>query len=243
MKLHVYMSFIADDRRSLSNSIYLGNLIMETLALNTMEISTERDSEQSQDKLSGKQYWDAKWLSNATGWDIGYASPAICQYLDQYPNKNAALLIPGCGNAYEAEYLVENGFTNITLIDISPEAVKKIRHKFEHNPQVKVLAEDFFQHKGQYDLIIEQTFFCAISPNRRKEYAEKTASLLHEKGKIIGLLFDKIFEQQGPPFGGSSAEYRAIFNPYFQIKTMEKCYNSIAQRAGSEVFIILDKIQ
>jgi len=33
MKLHVYMSFIADDRRSLSNSIYLGNLVMETLDL------------------------------------------------------------------------------------------------------------------------------------------------------------------------------------------------------------------
>jgi hypothetical protein len=111
MKLHVYMSFIADDRRSLSNSIYLGNLVIETLDLNT-------------------------------------TSAAICQYLDQYPNKNAAILIPGCGNAYEAEYLVENGFRNIALIDISAEAVKKIHHKFEHNSQVKVLAEDFFQHKG-----------------------------------------------------------------------------------------------
>jgi SAM-dependent methyltransferase len=243
MQLQVYMSFIADDRRSLSNSIYLGNLVIETLDLNTMGISTEQDSEQSQDKLSGKQYWDAKWQSNTIGWDIGYASPAICQYLDQYRNKNAAILIPGCGNAYEAEYLVENGFTNITLIDISPEAVKKIRHKFEHNSQVKVLAEDFFQHKGQYDLIIEQTFFCAILPDKRKKYAKKTASLLHEKGKIIGLLFDKIFDREGPPFGGSSPEYKAILSPYFDIKTMEKCYNSIAVRAGSEVFIVLDKIQ
>ncbi|WP_205945819.1 DUF6266 family protein [Pedobacter hiemivivus] len=82
MQLQVYMSFIADDRRSLSNSIYLGNLVIETLALNTMEISTEQDS-------------------------------------------------------------------------------------------------------------------CAILPNRRKEYAEKTASLLHENGKITGLLFDKIIDREG----------------------------------------------
>ncbi|SDK14335.1 hypothetical protein SAMN04487898_106161 [Pedobacter sp. ok626] len=90
MKLHVYMSFIADDRRSLSNSIYLGNLVMETLDLNTRGISTEPDS-------------------------------------------------------------------------------------------------------------------CAILPKRRKEYAEKTAPLLHENGKITGLLFDKAFERESPPFRGSSS--------------------------------------
>ncbi|MNR68426.1 hypothetical protein D3C85_1929730 [compost metagenome] len=28
---------------------------------------------------------------------------------------------------------------------------------------------------------------CVVLPNKRKEYAEKTASLLHENGKIIGL--------------------------------------------------------
>lgn len=208
-----------------------------------MEIIKKEQDAEYQDKQPSKQFWDAKWQSNAIGWDIGYASPAICQYLVQYSNKNAAILIPGCGNAYEAEYLVENGFTNITLIDISPEAVKKIRHKFQHNSQVKVLSEDFFQHKGRYDLIIEQTFFCAILPNKRKEYAEKTATLLLENGKIIGLLFDKTFESQGPPFGGSPSEYKPVFSPHFKIKTMEKCYNSIAARAGSEVFIILDKIQ
>lgn len=208
-----------------------------------MGISKKEQDSEYQDKLSSKQYWDIKWQSNTIGWDIGYASPAICQYLNQYSNKNAAILIPGCGNAYEAEYLIENGFTNITLIDISAEAVKKIHHKFQYNSQVKVLSEDFFQHHGQYDLIIEQTFFCAILPNKRKEYAEKTASLLHENGKVIGLLFDKTFEGQGPPFGGSTSEYNPIFSPYFEIKTMQKCYNSIAQREGSEVFIILEKIQ
>lgn len=208
-----------------------------------METSKQEQNSEYQDKLFSKQYWDAKWQSNTIGWDIGYASPAICRYLDQYPNKNAAILIPGCGNAYEAEYLVENGFTNITLIDISVEAFKKIHQKFEYNSQVKVLSEDFFQHQGQYDLIIEQTFFCAILPNKRKEYAEKTASVLREKGKIIGLLFNKTFERPGPPFGGSTYEYKSIFTPCFKIKTMEQCYNSITPREGSEIFIILDKIQ
>mgnify|MGYP000888381523 CR=1 FL=1 len=187
-----------------------------------------------------QSYWNERWQKKETGWDIGQASPAITQYMEQYPDKNATILIPGCGNAYEAEYLIDNGFTNITLIDIAQQAVDSLKEKFSDTPQVKVLCDDFFTHEGSYDLIIEQTFFCAISPNLRTEYAEKTASLLNERGRIIGVLFDRQFEQ-GPPFGGSTKEYIPIFEPYFTIQKMDACYNSIPPRAKSEVFINLIK--
>ncbi len=186
-------------------------------------------------------YWNTRWNNRETGWDIGYASPAITEYMDQYPDKNAAILIPGCGNAYEAEHLVANGFTNITLIDIAQKAVDILKAKFAHIPQIKVLCEDFFLHKGSYDLILEQTFFCAIPPSRRNEYAAKTASLLSKKGKIAGVLFDTAFEKQGPPFGGCPCAYKPVFAPYFGIKLMDNCYNSIPPRAGTEVFINLVK--
>lgn len=188
-----------------------------------------------------KAFWNAQWESRNTGWDIGHASAAIKEYMAQYPNKKAAILIPGCGNAYEAEYLVANDFTNITLIDIAPKAVELLNAKFAGTPQVKIVCGDFFQHQGNYDLIIEQTFFCAISPGKRKAYAEKTASLLNRNGKIAGVLFNITFEKQGPPFGGSSGEYKSVFEPCFDIKTMDKCYNSIPPRTASEVFIILVK--
>lgn len=190
---------------------------------------------------TNQSYWDSKWKSNQTGWDVGKATPAITTYMAQYENKNSAILIPGCGNAYEAEFLVKNGFTNISLIDVAPNVVDKLKEKFASAPQMKVFCGDFFDHQGNYDLIIEQTFFCAIPPNRRKDYAEKMASLLNINGKIIGLLFNKIFENQGPPFGGSSNEYKVIFEPYFTIKVMDECYNSILPRANSEVFINLIK--
>lgn len=188
-----------------------------------------------------QSFWNFLWENKETGWDIGYASPAITEYMKQYPRKNDAVLIPGCGNAYEAEYLVKNEFSNITLVDIAPKAVEALKGKFSSSPQVKVLCEDFFQHKGSYDLMIEQTFFCAHQPARRKEYAEKAASLLKKNGKIIGLLFNKFFEKQGPPFGGDTHEYKTLFEPYFIIKTMENCYNSILPRENSEVFIILTR--
>lgn len=188
-------------------------------------------------------YWNKSWEQGETGWDTGFASPAITEYMAQYPHKDAAILIPGCGNAYEAEYLLENGFTNITLIDIAPKAVELLKEKFENSGRVKVICEDFFLHEGHYDLIIEQTFFCAVPVSRRKEYAEKTAALLNENGKLIGVLFDRTFEQQGPPFGGCPCEYKPVFEPHFHIKTMDPCYNSIPSRKSTEVFIHLIKKQ
>lgn len=188
-----------------------------------------------------QHFWNARWESKETGWDIGHASPAITEYMSQYHNKNAAILIPGCGNAYEAEYLVENGFNNITLIDIAPKAVELLKVKFAHIPQVKILCEDFFLHLGKYDLMIEQTFFCALPLVKRNDYAKKAASLLNKNGRIIGVLFDKTFERPGPPFGGNTGEYKTIFSPYFDIKTMERCYNSIAPRKEAEVFINMIK--
>src|SRR5690606_7045253 len=86
--------------------------------------------------------------SKKTGWDIGYPSPAITKYMDGIADKNTAILIPGCGNAYEAEYLIQQGFTNITLIDIAPLAVENLKKKFEGQSAISILCEDFFEHKG-----------------------------------------------------------------------------------------------
>jgi len=191
--------------------------------------------------MSDQSFWETQWKNGKTGWDIGFPSPAIAKYILDYPNKDAAILIPGCGNAYEAQFLLENDFTNITLIDIAPKAVEILKEKFKNNPGINILNADFFQHEGKYDLMIEQTFFCAINPIQRDEYAKKAAELLNEKGKIIGLLFNRVFEQPGPPFGGFEEEYQRVFEHYFLIKKMTLCYNSILPRKDKELFIHLVK--
>ena len=184
-----------------------------------------------------QSFWNKRWENNQTGWDIRQASPAIIAYMAQYVNKDDAILIPGCGNAHEAQWLLENDFTNITLIDIAPRAVAKLKEKYEKNQAVKVILSDFFEHQGHYDLIIEQTFFCAINPNLRQNYVAQSSALLKPNGKIIGVLFSVTFEKAGPPFGGNTSEYQQLFENHFIIKKLENCYNSIKPRANTEVFI------
>lgn len=185
-------------------------------------------------------YWEAQYEAKTTGWDLGQVSPPIQAYVDTIADKNSRILIPGCGNSYEAEYLLEHGFTNITVIDIAPTPVAVLKEKFKKNPNIQIVLGDFFEHQGKYDLIIEQTFFCALPPTMRQKYVWKMHQLLAEEGILAGLLFNRMFES-GPPFGGSKEEYQKLFAAAFDFIKMDLSENSIAPRANSELFINLKK--
>ena len=180
-----------------------------------------------------EQFWTDKYLDQSTGWDLGALSPPVKAYADQLLDKDISILIPGAGNAYEAEYLV--------VLDVSAEPLKNFQRRNPEFPSEQLVHQNFFDHQGKYDLIIEQTFFCALSPSLRGRYVEKMHGLLGQGGKLAGLLFDFPLTEQGPPFGGSLEEYTAAFSKYFAIKTMDRCFNSVKPRLGRELFIIFEK--
>ncbi|MBN8696095.1 MAG: SAM-dependent methyltransferase [Bacteroidetes bacterium] len=188
-----------------------------------------------------QEYWTKRYNDQETGWDVGEVSAPLKEYIDQLANKGLKILIPGAGNAYEAEYLYKQGFKNVFVIDISQEPLKNILKRSPDFPAEQLIHGDFFEHSNTYDLIIEQTFFCAIDPSLRANYAKKMAVLLNKDGKLAGVLFDDPLNTAHPPFGGNKAEYVKYFEPYFSFKTFDPCYNSIKPRAGRELFIILEK--
>lgn len=190
--------------------------------------------------LSAKA-WDNRYQNNDIGWDLGQVSPPLKKYFDQLENKDLKILIPGGGNSYEAEYLFKNGFKNVFVVDLSETALKNIQKRVPDFPASQLLNINFFDIDIKFDLIIEQTFFCAILPSLRQSYANKCHELLNDKGKIVGLLFDATLYNNRPPFGGSKAEYLKYFKDLYDIKIFEKCYNSVSNRKGKELFINLLK--
>ncbi|MBL7923901.1 MAG: SAM-dependent methyltransferase [Bacteroidia bacterium] len=184
-------------------------------------------------------YWNNRYREGSTGWDIGHPSTPLSHYIDQLTDPDMRILIPGCGNAWEALYLHEKGFRQVYLLDFAERPVTAFRTSHPGFPAEHILLEDFFSHHGHYDLVLEQTFFCAIDPEMRPLYAEKMAELIVPGGKLAGVLFNCIFEQAGPPFGGSKEEYEACFGRHFTIERMEPCLNSIPPRSGKELFVEL----
>nr|WP_317041739.1 methyltransferase domain-containing protein [Tenacibaculum agarivorans] len=190
--------------------------------------------------MDTKQYWSERYLENRTGWDLGAPSPPLQNYIDQLTNKSIKILIPGAGNSYEAEYLLNSGFTNTHVLDIANEPLTTFAERNPDFPKNQLHEADFFEFKGVYDLIIEQTFFCSFPPlpETRKTYAKKIHELLKPNGKLVGLWFDIPLtgDLEKRPFGGDKNEYLDYFSPYFETQTFEECYNSIPPRQGSELF-------
>ncbi len=189
-----------------------------------------------------KSFWEERYEQNKTGWNIGYISTPIKDYIDQLTDKNIKILIPGAGNSYEAEYLWNNGFKNVIVIDIAKQPLINLKKRVPDFPNKNLAHKDFFDLNDTFDLILEQTFFCAIDPLLRDKYVSKTHELLKNKGKLAGLLFDFELTNDGPPFGGSKKEYITRFSKYFKIKTLERAYNSIKPRQDRELFFIFDKL-
>ena len=187
-----------------------------------------------------KEYWTHRYQNNEISWDVGAPSTPLKEYIDQLKNKNIKILIPGCGNAYEAQYLFENGFRNVYVIDLSPIPLHNLKYRVPNFPKNQLLEGDFFDVTNQFDLILEQTMFCAIEPIFRMEYARKTSELLVENGKLVGVIFNRDFEG-GPPFGGTKEEYLNYFSIHFRRVEITECYNSIKPRMGTELFLKCEK--
>lgn len=190
-----------------------------------------------------KDFWDNKYKNNEIGWDLGEISPPLKAYFDQLTTKNLNILIPGGGNSYEAEYLHHNGFKNVYVVDLSETALKNLKTRVPSFPSSHLIQANFFDLETTFDLLIEQTFFCAINPKLRGAYVLKAFELLTTNGAMVGLLFNVPLNKIHPPFGGNIKEYVSLFNPYFEIKIMEEAYNSTPERLGKEVFIKLQKKQ
>ena len=192
-------------------------------------------------------YWQARYTTpGRAGWDAGRITPPLRAYFDQLAvAQQPRILIPGAGRAYEAEYLHRLGFRHVVVADLAPEPLAALAARVPDFPAAHLWQADFFalSPAEPFDLLVEQTFVSALHPSQRPAYARQCAALLRPGGKLVGLLFDTEFAgATEPPFGGTRAEYRAYFEPYFQFIHFDTAYNSLNARAGRELFICLQKL-
>lgn len=189
-----------------------------------------------------KDFWEDKYRNGDLKWDIGYISTPLKAYIDQLENKEIKILVPGAGNGYEVIYLHQSGFNNVFVVDLAEQPLEHIARACPNFPKERMIQADFFDLENiKFDLVLEQTFFCALPPDQRNAYVKKMSDLLHQGGKIAGLFFDFPLTETGPPFGGSKEEYEALFSPFFKISILERAYNSIQPRKDKELFFIFEK--
>jgi methyl halide transferase len=188
-------------------------------------------------ETESNNYWDERYLEENIPWDIGYANSGIIKYVQRQFPLTTRILIPGAGVGHEAAKLYALGYENVFVNEWSQSAKERMLAVYPGFPAENILIGDFFALRGCYPLIIEQTFFCALPPARRMDYVKKVKELLAHDGVFAGVFFDRTFADEGPPFGGDAAEYRALFSREFKVSVTSPWKDSIAPRAGTECWL------
>lgn len=165
------------------------------------------------------QYWDTRYTSGQTPWDFGGVPAAVQDFITRNP-KGGRVLIPGCGAGHEIRAFAEAGW-KVTALDISPVAVELARKNAGADLAKRVFLADFFQDRlaaAGFDLIYERTFLCALLPQHRNAYVQRTAELLKPDGRLVGYFyFQKTALKDGPPWGLAWGEADALFQDYFDL--------------------------
>lgn len=168
--------------------------------------------------------WNDRYLAGRYPWDIGRASPLLIRVVDELFCPPAKIIVPGCGQGWEIDALLQRGF-DVTGFDIAPAALELVSGRLGKTQNLSLQTGDILNIPGslrcQYDMLIEHTCFCSISPTKWDDYVTSVAALLVPGGKFVGafLNFDNQ-EADGPPFGIDSDRIRDLFSTRFEIQRL-----------------------
>ena len=188
--------------------------------------------------------WQRHYEEKDLGWDLGQVAPPFVKLWQEEKLPLGKVLVPGCGRGHEVVFLAENGF-DVTAIDFSSGAVTYLKNALKkRNLEGRILHQDFFSldesHEGVYDLVLEQTFFCAISPKQRRDYVLNVSRILKPGGILVGLFYHTD-EQGGPPYNTTREDIEMHFSKKFEIQELDKTSLSTEQRKDKEWLGILKK--
>jgi len=188
--------------------------------------------------------WERHYDEKDLRWDIDEAAPPIVHLWKERFFSPCNAIIPGCGAGHEVMFLAKKGF-NVTAVDYTHGAIKLTKNILKkNNYSGEVLHQDFFKLDSKYnetfELMLEHTFFCAISPTKRREYVETAKRILKPGGYLIGLFYETN-EEGGPPFNTRQEDIEEFFSDSFMIESLIKTSHSAEQRRGKEWLAILKK--
>lgn len=167
-------------------------------------------------------YWRDRWEKGVTPWDCGCAHPLLVHLAPRLPSGRA--LVPGCGSGYDVIALAkQDPARQVTGLDLSELACKRGESMRDEaglsSKQVQFIEGDFFNfdYEEPFDLVYDYTFFCALPPHLRKQWAARMAELVKPGGILFTLMFpvrdSGTGAEGGPPFSVSHEAYASVLEP------------------------------
>ena len=185
-------------------------------------------------------FWDARYRASMMPWDAGGVPSALRAFADDRP-RSERVLVPGCGSAYEAAYLLDRGW-DVLAIDFSPAAIALAGDVLGQDRSCILREADFFSLSGApFDVIYERAFLCALPPRTWPAYAEHVARLTRPGGLLAGFFY-LAETSTGPPFGISQRNLIELLGAAFEQIADDPVSDSLSVFAGHERWQIWRRI-
>ncbi len=192
-------------------------------------------------EVSESSFWTQKYREGQPRWDLQGPHPALPAVLPQLKLIKSRILVLGSGRGHDAAYLAKQGHV-VTGIDLSELAVQEARAQYSeiNNLTLETGNALSLPLENQYDIVLEHTLFCAISPLLRTDLVRQWKKALDVGGHLLGIFFVHP-KRGGPPYGGSEWELRQLLEKDFRLLYWKRWTHSPEHRVGTEIVIYAQK--
>jgi len=191
--------------------------------------------------------WNERYNNKDTPWDKGEATPVLdylIQKFPQYFKPGTTALVPGCGIGHDVEKLHQSEI-NAYGLDISETALKLADKKYPTLSDFWLIDDLFnISHLNKnYDLVWEHTCYCAITHEKRAQYAQSVHDLLKPGALFTGVFFTDTGQppEIGPPFSTTRDQVVTNFEKFFELLWEGKPNISYPGRENREWLMIWRK--
>ena len=149
--------------------------------------------------MDNKKHWEniyQKKEIDAVSWYQKVPIESL-QLIKKYSISNSDKIIDiGCGKSFLADNLLELNYTDISLVDISSNALKEVKDRL-HNKDLNFIETDIlnFNSNDKYDIWHDRAVFHFIT---NREEIEKYISLCNKYIDKKGVLIIGAFAEDGP---------------------------------------------
>lgn len=197
--------------------------------------------------VSSPEYWEYRYKHRTDDWDLGTPTPVFEELLKSGKLENPGkIVVIGCGRGHDAILFAKHNYL-VTAIDFSASAIRETRRLAKRAKiHVETIEANVFELPGKllhkFDYVLEYVTYCAIEPERRKEFLDNIQRMLKPGGIFIGLFFPIDNRDGGPPFAVDIKEIESHLSKTFKLIYSENPKSSVKPRLGKEMLMLWKKM-
>jgi ubiquinone/menaquinone biosynthesis C-methylase UbiE len=199
-----------------------------------------------------KQHWEKVFETKADSeksWFQPYPETSVQFIMDLNIPKDAAIIDVGGGDSYLADVLLQEGYKDITVLDISAKALQNARKRLGKKAnRIKWVESDVlsFHPEKKYDCWHDRAVFHFVTDKKNiTAYKKQIAGSVKGKGKlIVGTFSEKGPEKcSGLPVHRYSQQQltRALSQNFKKIKCIEEIHQTPFNTSQSFTFCSFQK--